>query len=77
MAQARLFANVAGEWPILCLDDVASEVDREHLSRILLAMQASAAQILMTGTEEPEAISRLETTLTRFHVEQGKVVRLL
>lgn len=77
MAQARLFANTEGDWPIICLDDLASEIDRNHLHKVVLILQASGAQILVTGTEEPEVFARLGTALTRFHVEQGHAVRLL
>jgi DNA replication and repair protein RecF len=77
MAQGRLFASVAGDWPILCLDDLASEVDHGHQRKVLATMQGSSAQILATGTEEPEAFAHLDAAVTRFHVEQGRVVRLL
>lgn len=77
MAQARLFAEKAGEWPILCLDDLASEVDSAHQRKVLKTMLGSGAQILATGTEEPEAFASVDAPITRFHVEQGRVARLL
>ena len=77
MAQAQLFRQTSGEWPILCLDDLASEVDADHQARIVASISASAAQVLVTGTQEPEAIRKQGVPLTRFHVEQGHVTRLL
>jgi DNA replication and repair protein RecF len=77
MAQAQLFRQTSGEWPILCLDDLASEIDPAHQARIVAVLAASAAQVLVTGTQEPEAIAKRVIGLTRFHVEQGHVTRLL
>ncbi|MEO5558485.1 MAG: DNA replication/repair protein RecF [Dokdonella sp.] len=77
MAQAQLFEARAGGWPILCLDDLASEVDSEHQGKVLRTLIGSGAQILATGTEEPAAFAGLGTQVTRFHVEQGRVARLL
>ncbi|HEY0232700.1 MAG TPA: DNA replication/repair protein RecF [Dokdonella sp.] len=77
MAQAHLFRQTSGEWPILCLDDLASEVDRDHQERIVASIAASAAQVFVTGTQEPEALAKQGAPLTRFHVEQGHVTRLL
>jgi DNA replication and repair protein RecF len=77
IAQARLFAAHSGEWPVLCLDDVASEVDAEHQDLILRVVDASGAQVLATGTETPAGLARLRAPVARFHVEQGRVTRLL
>lgn len=77
MGQARLFAAKVGDWPILCLDDLASEVDSEHQRKVLRTMIGSGAQILATGTEEPEAFASVDVPIARFHVEQGRVARLL
>ena len=77
LAQARLFRNGRGEWPIFCLDDLASEVDSVNRQKILSAAHASGAQILATGTTEPEGFSRLQAPARRFHVEQGHLEALL
>jgi DNA replication and repair protein RecF len=77
MAQSQLFAQVSGEWPVLCFDDLASEVDREHQARILSAIEAYRPQVLATATHEPSSFEQLGNRITRFHVEQGRVTRLL
>jgi DNA replication and repair protein RecF len=77
LAQARLFARSAGEWPVICLDDLASEVDVAHQRRVLDAVDGSGAQILLTGTEEPAALIHMRGEIARFHVEQGQATRLL
>ncbi|NCT66632.1 MAG: DNA replication/repair protein RecF [Rhodanobacteraceae bacterium] len=77
VAQARLFARTRGEWPVLCLDDLASEVDAPHQTRMLATLQAAPAQVLLTGTEAPAALAALTVQPTMFHVEHGRVARLL
>jgi DNA replication and repair protein RecF len=77
MAQARLFAATRGEWPVLGLDDLASEVDAVHQARIIAVVDASGAQVIATGTSAPAGLSDVATPVARFHVEQGKVARLV
>jgi len=77
MAQARLYTEVSGEWPILCFDDLASEIDRAHLGRVLATVPTQGVQILATATEESEAFVGLQASISRFHVEQGHFSRLL
>jgi DNA replication and repair protein RecF len=78
MAQAQLFANIEKEWPVLCLDDVSSEIDDGHQRRLLDMVDASGAQILATATHVSRTFEGMdECAVTRFHVEQGDVTRLL
>lgn len=77
MAQARLYAAGRGEWPVLCLDDLASEVDAAHQARIIATVDASGAQVIATGTAEPAGLDAVQGAVARFHVEQGRVTRLL
>lgn len=77
LGQARLFHQRFGEWPVVCLDDLASEVDEAHLRRILAAIDGTGAQVLLTGTEEPRDLAGVRRPVARFHVEQGRVARLL
>jgi DNA replication and repair protein RecF len=77
LGQARLFAYQSGEWPVVCLDDLASELDAGHLRRTLAAIDTVPAQVLLTGTEEPRDLIHVFRPVARFHVEQGRVTRLL
>ena len=77
LAQARLFESSSGEWPVVCLDDLSSEVDAAHLERILRAIDGSGAQVLLTGTAEPAELGNVTRPVSRFHVEQGRLARLL
>ena len=77
MAQAGLYQESQGEMPILCLDDLTSEIDREHMDRAMGMTADSGAQVLATATEWSPAYEQLPGALARFHVEQGRVRRLL
>jgi len=77
MAQAVRYAASHGDMPVLCLDDLASEVDVEHLGRVLAMVERSGAQVLATATERVAAFDRLRRPPAMFHVEQGQARRLL
>ncbi|HEY5612070.1 MAG TPA: DNA replication/repair protein RecF [Lysobacter sp.] len=70
MAQAEHYAGSRGEWPIVALDDMASELDRAHQGRVLDWLLRSQAQVFLTGTEAPEEL-KSAMGIHRFHVEQG------
>lgn len=73
LAQARAFALDSGEWPVVCLDDLASELDDAHLEQVLASVLASPAQVLLTGTRVPVAAASLAPEHRWFHVERGTV----
>lgn len=73
LAQARAFALDRGEWPLVCLDDLASELDRGHLRQALESVLASGAQVLLTATEAPEILTGALAPQALFHVEQGRL----
>jgi DNA replication and repair protein RecF len=75
LAQAALFAAERGEWPVVCLDDLASELDHSHQHALVAELGAAGAQVLLTGTELPPALATVPHRL--FHVEQGRVAPLL
>jgi DNA replication and repair protein RecF len=69
-------AGVAAEgqgWPLVCLDDLASELDRRHQRQVLQSVLDSGAQVLLTGTQAPEALAELGLAPPTFHVEHGQV----
>ncbi len=76
LAQAAQYAEAMGGWPVLCLDDLASELDRAHQQRLAVWLRAVPAQVLLTGTEAPIGLADAGDCVT-FHVEQGQIRRLL
>ncbi len=77
LAQGRSYADARGEWPIIALDDLASELDQIHQQRVLGDLVSCGAQILLTGTEVPAGLAALGLQPSLFHVEQGEVRTLL
>jgi len=75
LAQAELHAERRGEWPIVCLDDLASELDLAHQGAVVERLAAVGAQVLVTGTECPAPL--LARPHRMFHVEQGQIRPLL
>lgn len=75
LGQAALHAEIKGEWPVICLDDLASELDRTHQEWVVAQLLGRDAQVLVTGTDIPDALSSQPVNV--FHVEQGAVAALL
>lgn len=73
LAQAQDFARRRGEWPVVALDDLASELDRHHQRRVLERLLVSGAQVFITGTEPPAGLADTGIRPTLFHVEQGMI----
>ena len=74
MAQARAHAaaDPAG-WPVVILDDLASELDRAHQARVVELLHESGAQAFISGTEPPEGLQTAAGPMARFHVERGRI----
>jgi len=71
MAQAAdCAAHRDGDWPVIVLDDLASELDRPHRARVLAFLREGAAQVFISGTEAPDDLGPEALV---FHVEQGRV----
>ena len=75
LAQAELHAACRGEWPVVCLDDLASELDLAHQGAVVERLVAVGAQVLVTGTDCPAPLRAHPHRM--FHVEQGHIRPLL
>ncbi len=73
IAQGSLFAAHRSVWPIVCLDDLTSELDAPHLRLVFHQIVSSGAQVWITATEPPSLDARLPGAV--FHVEQGRVTQ--
>ncbi|MEF3083038.1 DNA replication/repair protein RecF [Luteimonas sp. SMYT11W] len=75
LAQARDCADrFEGRWPVIALDDLASELDRHHQRQVLAYLRDAGAQVLITGTERPDHWpDAVLAEATTFHVEHGVV----
>jgi DNA replication and repair protein RecF len=72
LTQAELLASL-GEKPVILLDDLESEFDELHYSRVLERALATGAQAWVSGTRPRDAA----TTCMMFHVEQGEVRKVV
>ncbi|TXH74189.1 MAG: DNA replication/repair protein RecF [Lysobacteraceae bacterium] len=73
LAQAQHHADHRGEWPVVILDDLASELDRNHQTQLLKRLMASQAQVFITGTEIPAVWEPILRPVVVFHVEHGSL----
>lgn len=70
LAQAAAFAEQWGEWPLLCLDDLTSELDEAHQRLVLEWVAERPTQVWLTATRLPLASAG---EARQFHVEHGKL----
>ncbi len=73
LAQARHLAATLGAWPVVVLDDLASELDSDHRTRVLQLLDATGAQVFVSGTDRDLLPTPGRRPTTMFHVEQGRV----
>ncbi|MDR2871839.1 MAG: DNA replication/repair protein RecF [Xanthomonadaceae bacterium] len=73
LAQAEDYSERHAEWPVVVLDDLASELDRNHQRRVLNYLQEGQAQVFITATEAPSVLDETGIPYVLFHVEQGRL----
>ena len=69
LAERELFREDTGQWPILLLDDVLSELDARRQDFVL--RRITGGQVILTGCEAPDGSFPKGKTL---HIVQGKLV---
>ena len=69
LAERELFRDDTGQWPILLLDDVLSELDARRQAFVL--RRITGGQVILTGCEAPDGSFPEGRTL---HIMQGKLV---
>lgn len=74
LAQARHLHASRGEWPLILLDDFASELDASHRRRVLSELGDAGAQVFLTGVERTPELEGKPVRM--FHVEHGGVRRI-
>lgn len=74
LAQTRWLKDRVGEYPLLCLDDLDSELDAAHGSKVIAWLRARPLQAWLTATRDPPA-SQLGNGDRVFHVEHAGVAR--
>lgn len=77
LAQARLMSDQTAKVPVLLIDDIGAELDKAHMRRVWDALQGSPYQGFVTGTEIPAELRVEPPHDALFHVEHGRVARVL
>ena len=67
LAELENMFNINGEYPILLLDDVFSELDLDRQRRLLKFVDRT--QTFITCTDEKEIAGKL------YHIENGKMIK--
>lgn len=70
LAETETFKTRFGEYPILILDDVLSELDRERQKKLVQAVKN--IQTVFTATEYSRALFK-NTDINRMSIENGKI----
>ena len=70
LAERELFFDEDGEYPVLLLDDVLSELDRRRQDFVL--NRIAAGQVMITCCED--GISEKLRAGAAFHIQNGKIV---
>ncbi|MCQ8240783.1 DNA replication/repair protein RecF [Rhizosaccharibacter radicis] len=70
LAHASLLAELAGEAPMLLLDEPLVHLDAHHRLTLLRALAAMPSQVLLTGTD-PEGFAPLAGVAAFFRARQG------
>ena len=70
LAQIEVLRQAGHEVPVVLLDDLASELDREHQERVWQYLADADVQVLATGTELPVSLPT-DRVAAMFHVERG------
>lgn len=73
LAQAQHYYHENNDWPILCFDDIASELDENHLNKVLSLLANTKAQIWITGTEYLPVYQQLLPNQKVFHVKHKTI----
>ena len=69
LACREFFKEDTGEWPVLLLDDVLSELDAKRQSFVL--ERITGGQVLITCCEDDKDVS---AGGKRFHIKDGELV---
>lgn len=70
------FRELTGVSPLLCLDDLFSELDLEHQRHCLRFAQRLSEQVLVTGVQSSESVACWEGVRSLYYLHAGQVTRI-
>jgi DNA replication and repair protein RecF len=75
LTQILYHHRIYGYYPILILDDVLSELDREKRAYLIRFLNKNNAQTFLTSTDMEQHQELHNLDLTQFRVKNGTVVK--
>ena len=73
MAELDHLQETFGEMPVLLLDDIASELDRERMKNLLSYVRQREVQVLITTTDVTPFLPVLQQDSKLFRVDEGRL----
>ena len=73
LAEIEYIKAEAGEFPVLLLDDVLSELDKYRRKQLIGTIFEKIIQCFITATERPSMDIKAASQLKEFEIRQGKV----
>lgn len=71
-AELEVIYDEIGEYPILLLDDVLSELDEGRKERLL--KNINKYQVVITSTEKENFMNSLSESISYFNIKKGKII---
>lgn len=71
LAELEFFRGETGEYPVLLLDDVMSELDYSRRELLMKTIQEKGIQCFITTTEDLDGSFEINTSVKRFMIKQG------
>ncbi len=71
LAELEFFKGESGEYPLLLLDDVLSELDQERREQLIRIIQDKAIQCFITTTEDVSFLWKNKSSIASYFVERG------
>lgn len=75
LAELEFFKAESGEYPILLLDDVLSELDSQRKNMLLNTIQERCIQCFITTTEDLDYLWDDRTCIKKFNISNGYLIQ--
>lgn len=75
LAQATFYQRQSNASTTLLADDLAAELDTEHLTMLLQRLREIGSQVILTTIEQHPAVTGLAAAV--FHVKQGNCLKMI
>ena len=73
LAELEFFKVESGEYPILLLDDVLSELDQERRDQLIATIREKVIQCFITTTEDITFAKDEKTTVQKYYINKGTI----